>query len=145
MYSALVHYTYMPQVSKNKLSKKTEEELINNLNLVFAKINAVDEMLIFQKALMTETEKLMLAKRLAIIVLISEKLSDSEIAHILHLTRITVAKTRYFYESRGEGFKIALKKLEEQKRLEEFKRFLVSLSRYSIRAAGGRVKPTILD
>lgn len=145
LYSGLVHYTDMPQVSRNKLSKKTEDELIRNLNLVFSKIQSASEMQIFQQALFTDTEKLMLAKRLAMIVLIEDKQSDSEISHILHLTRITVAKMRYFYEARGDGFKIALKKLEEQKQLDSFKKFLISLARYTARAAGGRVKPTVFD
>jgi hypothetical protein len=55
------------------------------------------------------------------------------------MTRITVTKMRYLYQSQGEGFKIALGKLEEQKQLESFKKFLNSLARYTVRAAGGRV------
>jgi len=87
----------------------------------------------------------MLAKRLAIIVLIKEGLPESHIADILHVTRITVAKMQLFYEARGKGFDIAIKKLEDQKKLESFKKLLMSLARYSIRAARGSVKPGILD
>ena len=135
----------MPQVSRNKLSKKTEAELTKNLNLVLSKIEGSDDMVVFLQALLTNTEKLMLAKRLAIIVLLEKKLPDTQIAEILHVTRITVAKMRYYYEARGKGFKIALKKLEEQKQLDKFQNLLFSLARYSVRAAGGYVKPKMLD
>lgn len=135
----------MPHISRNKLDKKLEKELIGNLNLVLTEIKNGDEMLTFIKSLLTETEKLMLAKRLAVIILLEEGLPDSQIAQALNITRITVAKMRYYNEARGQGFKIALAQLEKQKKYNSFKKLLVSLARYSIRAAGGRVKPGILD
>lgn len=131
----------MPHVSRNKLSQRQEEELLQNFNVVFSFIQNLDEMTLYLNALLSDTEKLMLAKRLAMVILIEEGLSDSEIAQALHLTRITVAKMRYFYEARGQGFKVALKKLEEKQQLDSFKQFLISLAQYSIRASGGYVKP----
>ena len=101
----------MPQVSRNKLSPQAEKELIESLNLVFSSVSKREEMLKFLNALLTDTEKLMLAKRLAIIILIKEGLPDSSISDALHVTRITVAKMRYFYEARAkEGYDIALMK-----------------------------------
>ena len=135
----------MPHVSRHKLSKKTEEELLRNLNLVLTHIGNNDEMISFIDALFTSTEKVMLSKRLALIILIEEGLQDSQIADILHMTVNTVAKMRMLYELKGQGFKVAIRKLKEQKQLEGFKKLLISLARYSIRAAGGYVKPTILD
>lgn len=136
----------MPHISKHKLPRETEQALIKNLNLILSSIHKHEEMLLFLDALLTDTEKLMLAKRIAIIVLIAERLTDSEIANRLHVTRITVAKMRYFYEARAkDGYGIALRKIANDKQLQEFKKFLLSLARYSIRAAGGYVKPTILD
>lgn len=136
----------MPQVSKYKLSKENEKELIGSLNLVLASIKEKESMITFLDAFLTNTEKLMLAKRLAIMVLIAENIPDSQISSVLHVTRITVAKMRYFYEARGrDGYNIALKKIASDLILKSFKKFLLSLTRYSIRAAGGYVKPTILD
>lgn len=136
----------MPHVSRYKLPKKIEQELIKNLNLVLSTISKHEDMLTFLNALLTDTEKLMLAKRLAIIILISEGLPDSHIATKLNVTRMTVAKMRYFYEARGKkGYGVALSKIASDKRLQVFKTFLIKLAAYSIRAAGGYVKPTILD
>lgn len=136
----------MPHVSSRRLSKQTEEKLIQNLNSVFTHIGKDDDMLAFAGSLLSDTEKLMLAKRLAIVILLEEGLPESHIADMLHVTRITVEKMRFLYGTEKQhGFRIALKKLEEQKKLETFKKFLVSLARYSIRASSGRVNPTILD
>ena len=108
----------MPQVSRNKLLPQSEKELTESLNLVLSNISKREEMLKFLNALLTDTEKLMLAKRLAIIVLVKEGLSDTDISNSLHVTRITVTKMRYFYESRAkEGYDVALSKIENDKLL----------------------------
>ncbi len=136
----------MPQISRNKLPNNIEKQLISNFNSVMSSISQKDKMLAFLDSLLTNTERLMLAKRLAVVVLVSEGKSDTEISNSLHITRMTVAKIRYFYEARAkEGFDIALKELGSQKMKKEVGEFLASLTRYSVRAAGGYVKPGILD
>lgn len=131
----------MPHVSKIKLNKKAEEELIKNLDLVLSKIGKNEEMVPFLNSLLTETERLMIAKRLAVILLLEHGLHDVQISNMLHVTRMTISKMRLFYEGRGKDLKIGVKKLAEQKNIEDFKILLTSLARYSIRAAGGYVKP----
>jgi len=136
----------MPHVSRNKLDPQEEKELVESLNLVLSSVSGRGDMLKFLNALLTDTEKVMLAKRLGIIVLVKEGLKDSEIARALHVTDITVTKFRYFYESRAkEGYDIALSKIEKDKVLQGVKRFLLALADYSVKAAGGYVRPTILD
>ena len=136
----------MPQVSRNKLEPREEQELKEALNLVLAGISKRDEMIKFINSLLTDTEKLMLAKRLAIIVLIKEDLKDSEISKSLNVTEMTVSKFRYFYEARAkEGYDIALHKIENDRFLQGVKRVILALADYGIRAAGGYVRPTILD
>lgn len=136
----------MPQVSRNKLGQQEEAELKEALNLVLTGISKRDEMIKFLNSLLTDIEKLMLAKRLAIIVLIKKGLGDTAISNALHVTRITVLKMRYFYESRAkEGYDIALNKIENEKFLQGVKRVIIALADYSSKAAGGYVRPTILD
>lgn len=136
----------MPQVSRNKLEPREEDELKEVLNLVLASISRRDEMLKFINSLLTDTEKLMLAKRLAMIVMIKEGLGDTAISDALHVTRITVTKFRYFYEARArEGYDIAINKIENDKFLQGVKRVILALADYGVKAAGGYVRPTILD
>src|SRR3989344_7421758 len=135
----------MPHVSKRKLKEKVESELNKSFQTVIARISNMQEMNSFLTSLLSNTEKLMLAKRLAVVVLLDENIPESTIANILNVTRETVARQRYRLELKGEGYKIAIKKLAEEKTLQGLKKLLVSLAKYSISAAGGYVKPTILD
>ena len=135
----------MPHLSKRRLKFQTQQELIKSLQVVFAKISSLQETDSFLDSLLSDTEKLMLAKRLGIVVLLKEKIAESTIANILNVTRETVARQRYHMESKSEGYNLAIKKLDGEKLLQGFKKLLLSLARYSARAAGGRVKPGILD
>lgn len=135
----------MPHISKKKLTTKAEKQLIQTFKLVLVKIGKQEEMDEFVFSLLSNTEQIMLAKRLAIVVLLEEKIPESTIANILNVTRETVARQRYQKELRGVGYEIAFRKLSEEKMLGEFKKFLISLARYSVRAAGGYVKPGVLD
>lgn len=109
------------------------------------RINKHEEMENFLLSLLSDTERTMLAKRLAIIILLKENIPDTTISNILNVTRETVARQKYHFELRGQGYEIALQKLAEEKLLQDFKKLLISLAKYSIRAAGGYVKPSILD
>ena len=144
MYHKLVYDTYTPHISRNKLSKTTEIRLIDTLNLILAKVPKAEQIDQFLLALLTPTERIMLAKRIAIIIYLKEGYSDSDISITLHVTRVTVSRLRYFYEARGSGYEVAFRVLENEKIMQEVKTALIKVAGYAIRAAGGRVKPTIL-
>lgn len=133
----------MPHISRIKLNKKLEQELIETLELVLIKLTRAEEMKGFLLSLLTPTERLMLAKRLAIIILLKEKLPESHIADALHVTRGTVARMQLFLEARGQGYEVAMHVLQNEKLMQDLKEVLIKLAGYTIRAAGGRVKPGI--
>jgi len=72
VYHKLVYDTHMPHISRKKLDKTAEHKLLQTLELVLAKITRVEEVDIFFLSLLTPTERVMLAKRLAIIILLNE-------------------------------------------------------------------------
>lgn len=134
----------MPHVSRNKLTKTVENQLTTTLELVLARIAKEEEMKDFLLSLLTPTERIMLAKRLAIIILLKEGLPESHIADALHVTRITVSRMQLFLEARGKGYEIALQVLQNEKVMQDIKTLLLKLAGYAVRAAGGRVKPSII-
>lgn len=134
----------MPHVSKNKLNKNVEANLVYTLELVLAKLTKEEEIKGFLLSLLTPTERLMLAKRLTMIILLKEGLPDSHIAATLHVTRGTVSRMQLFLEARGQGYEFALKKLSDEKTMQDLKKILLKLTAYTIRAAGGYVKPSII-
>jgi Trp operon repressor len=138
IYDALV-----PHVSKNKLSKNIEENLTKTLELALARISKEEEIKGFLLSLLSPTERLMLAKRLAIIILLREDLPDYKIAQTLNVTRETVSRIKMLSEIKGDGFKTAFIKLRNEKLMQDLKSILLDLAAYSVRAAGGRVNPRI--
>lgn len=139
-YDILIYRTIMPHLSKNILSPQKEMELLKTFDIILARITKADEMKTFLLTLLTPTERLMLAKRLMIAVLLKENLNETNIAEILHVTRGTVYKSKLFLEARGEGYEVAFKVLNDVKLKEELKSVLLSFAKYSIRASSGRIK-----
>ena len=133
----MIHY--MPHVSRIKLEQKVEKDLIKTLEFVLTKLTKEEEMNGFLLSLMTPTERLMIAKRLAMTVLLKEKMPDSHISATLNVTRGTVSRMQLFLEARGQGYDYALRKLQNEKIMQEFKGVLIKLAAYTVRAAGGRI------
>lgn len=130
----------MPHVSRIRLSKRAEKELLHTLDVILTKIVKEEDIDTFLMSLLTPTERLMIAKRLAITILLKEGISDTQIAETLHVTRVTVSRLRYFYESRGVGYEIVFKILSNEKIAVEIRNTLLGLVGYSIRAVGERIK-----
>ena len=114
----------MPHVSRIQLKKTLENQLINTLDLLLTKLSKKDDVKKFLLSLLTPTERLMLAKRLTIIILLKEGLTESEIAKKIHVTRVTVSRLQLFLEARGEGYEIAMKILQNEKIMQELKMLL---------------------
>ncbi len=132
----------MPHVSRIDIDKKLETELFESLETALGKLSKA-ETKEFLLSFLSPTEKLMLAKRFAIIILLKENVSSTTIANTLHVTLETVARTRLKSQLTGNGYEIALKKLENEKFIKDFKDSLLKIAGYSIRAASGHVKLTI--
>lgn len=83
----------MPHVSRKKIPTETQEILNKLLTDVFTLIpeNKVNHIL---HSLLSKTEKTMLAKRLATILLINEKYTQEQIAQITKTTRETVSRIK---------------------------------------------------
>lgn len=81
----------MPHVSKQKVDAKTKQELDTQLVSLLADTSAATRKRVFQE-LLTETEKIMLAKRLAAIYLIGNNVSTHKIADTLRMSPSTVAR-----------------------------------------------------
>ena len=134
----------MPHLSKHKLDYKSELEIKKTLELVFSNVKGKENVHSLFSSLLTTTERLMIAKRLSAVILLKEGVSESQVASSLHITRATVDKLNLIHQTNGQGYEIAVEILRKEKAYEEVKKALLSLVKYSIRASGGYVKPTIV-
>lgn len=128
----------MPHVSKKQIPYKTLQQILNSLVYVFKDTKETKQMSQFLDAFLSKTEKIMLAKRLAIVFLLSEGVEETKIADTLAVTQPTVSRIKLWYETKGSGYKVAINKIKKQKLLEELKSLGLEVARQAIRAAGGR-------
>jgi uncharacterized protein YerC len=100
----------MTNVSKHPLTTTQEAELFSQLGVLFSKRNPQQAQELFDD-LLSQTEKIMLAKRLAILVMLYKKQSLYFIAQTLHVSSATVARLQECLEH--DQFDHILKTLEK--------------------------------
>ena len=130
----------MPHVSKKSLSESALNKIQNLFLEELVRITDKGEMGEFLGKLLTDSEKIMLPKRLAAFVMIDKEVPDLRISSALNLTTETVMRYRLIYSVAKERKEpigkivhyIGLK--SEMKRL--LKELLVG---YLIPAMGGRI------
>ena len=88
----------MPHISSKKLDDKYFEKIYNQLISVFDTAGTARKSDIFLRELLTDTEKVMFAKRLAVICMLYEGVSDAYIAEVLLLSPTTINKISLKYE-----------------------------------------------
>lgn len=88
----------MPHISSKKLKKETLNKLYNEFGKAFEKSAKKSETKFFLGDLLTKTEKIMLAKRFAIIYLLSQSVPISYIAESLGMSYSTVFRMSLKYD-----------------------------------------------
>ena len=110
----------MVQVSRNPLSKETNLEIQAALWWLLAKLNQDSDIRNFLNCLLTKTEKIMLAKRLAIAFLISRGYNYRNIGDVLKVSTATVCKIKEIMDKSENNYEIFIKRLEKREELKKF-------------------------
>ncbi len=87
----------MPHVSKKFIQREVYRKINSGLIFYLSKLSDGDSKLVANH-LLTKTEKLMLAKRMAIICLLADKTPQNEIFHVLKVSPSTVARINNYLE-----------------------------------------------
>jgi uncharacterized protein YerC len=110
----------MPQISRRKLDKK----ILRRIGEIFldsiAGLQNRQEAAAFLNDLLTPTEKLMIAKRLAIAVLLARGYEDDSIKDILKVTQNTVTAVKKNLVFSSEEYRKAIKKIVGRKKIKNF-------------------------
>lgn len=85
----------MPHLSRRKLDPKVEKELNTLLEYTLGHLKPKEAQKLLE-SLLSRTEKLMLAKRVAAVVLLDEGLPESQIAETIKLTPDTISQQTGF-------------------------------------------------
>jgi len=101
----------MAQISRRKLNVEVEKRIFEVFWTAFEKVERGAKLQSFVSDLLTDTEKVVLAKRLAIALMLSKGYSYAEIGEFLKVTPPTIARVRSWMSSRGGGLKHALEQV----------------------------------
>lgn len=115
----------MAQVSKYPISKYVYEKIFKIFTKTLVKLKSEKEAEKLIEDLLTPTERVMLAKRLAIAFLLEKDYEYREITKILRVSMPTIASVNLIRKYGGQGYKKAISKLLRE---EEIKKFLIEVA-----------------
>ncbi|MFH0863821.1 MAG: Trp family transcriptional regulator [Candidatus Gottesmanbacteria bacterium] len=95
----------MPQVSKYPIAQAVYEQIFELLHRVFSESTSKEDASNLLEDLLTPTERIVLAKRLAIALLLSKGYSYSNIGKILRVSKPTIAAVNLSLKYEGKGYK----------------------------------------
>lgn len=107
----------MPQISKVPIKKSIETKIRRAFSQSLANISSESEMEKYIFDLFTPTERVMLAKRLAIAALLVKGVTYLEISQKLKVSTSTVARVNLWLKHSGSGYKTAVEKIGDWKPL----------------------------
>lgn len=110
----------MTMVSKYPLDKDVEKRIYEIFLKTFADLRDPSGLNEFLEDFLTPTEKIMLAKRLSIVVLLGKEYDYRTICRILRVSLNTVADVALLMKHRGPGYKRVVEKILQDEKMEKF-------------------------
>ncbi len=110
----------MPQVSRYPISQSIYEKIFELLTRILTESHGEEEAKQLMDDLLTPTEKIMLAKRLATSILLLKGYSYGEIMKILRVSKDTVAVASLHLKYGGEGYKRFGEKIIREEKMKNF-------------------------
>ena len=125
----------MSQVSKRILKADVTERLFQNFWEMFANIKQTRQIQLFLEDFLSPTEKIMLAKRMAIAILFSKGYDHRTISSMLKVSTTTVNNIARFLNAKTPGYQLLIKKYSQKQSIKEF---IQELERYFYRLQPGQ-------
>jgi uncharacterized protein YerC len=129
----------MPHVSKRLIDSKIKKDTLDSFTFLVKDLNNVPDTDKFLSSVLSETERLMIAKRITAAFLLRHNIESLKIQNLLKLTPATVFRLKLWIQTHQEGFDVIFNKLEKQRRNGLTKDILYKILDYAIKAGSGRV------
>src|SRR3990167_1298273 len=129
MYDRSFDY-YMARISRIPLEGDVYRQVLDTFDLVLGKLKK-EEVRYFLLSLLGKNERIMLSKRFAAVLLLSQGVSISEISRKLNLTKQTVIRLSLTKQVKTQGFDLAIKKVNRDKMAREINSILLGLVKES--------------
>jgi len=109
----------MSQVSKYPISRDVYETISEALSKTIINLRTKSQVIQFFEEFLSPTERIMLAKRLAIGLLLAKEYSYREIRKILRVSTTTIGDAALLYKY-GNSYREVILKLLKDEKMEEF-------------------------
>lgn len=110
----------MAQVSKRPIHKDVEKRMFEIFERTISTLHASEDIKDFLHDFLSPVEKIMLAKRLSIAILLAKGYSYPSISNILRVTPGTIATVSVSLKYAGRGYKKMVVKILEDEKVDAF-------------------------
>ena len=110
----------MPQVSKYPMDRELEKRMFDIFYQTIADLKSKGQVQDFLSDLLSQTEHVMLSKRLAIAVLLIKGNTYEMIRDTLKVSTSTIVTIKYWLDDEGKGYRKAIEKILKKESIEEF-------------------------
>ena len=129
----------MPQISKRILKPEVKKDLLDSLSYTIKELKTKKDVDSFLSSALTDTERIMVAKRVLTAFLLRNNVEEKKIGDTLKLTSATITRLKMWISLRRDGFDLLFNKLEKRSRENIAKQIFYKVLNYSIKAAFGRI------
>ena len=117
----------MPQVSKNPLDNKTKQQIFDNFYNLIARLMHKEHITVILDSLFSKTEKMMVAKRIAAVILLDHGWSTRHICLTLKMSSATVAKFKNELDKGNIGLEDIARMFREDKKVNKIVEHLANI------------------
>ena len=110
----------MTQLSKRFLQKEVEERILDLFWTSLSSASSKEQIALFLDDLLTPTEKIMLAKRLAVAFMLMKNYDYETINERLKVSDPTIWNVRTSLSYKGKGYKMIIEKIMSKEKWEKF-------------------------
>lgn len=110
----------MTQVSKYPISKAVEQRIFEMFFKTIVNLKNSEDVASFLEEFLTPTEKMMLAKRLAIAVMLSKGYDYHAIRQTLRVSSPTIAGANLWLKYKGKGYQKVINWILTEEKIDEF-------------------------
>lgn len=133
----------MPHLSKRRVEPEVKKYVLDSFSLLVKNLSTKQEVDEFLSSIISETERLMIAKRIAAAFLLSRGVEEEKISNLIKVTPATVSRLKLWIKTRQHGFDTLFKKLEKERRMTIAKDIFYKLLGYALKASAG-IPPKII-
>jgi uncharacterized protein YerC len=116
----MYYYSGMTQISRMPIHKSVEKRMFEIFTTTISNLKKPEDIEEFLHDFLSPVEKIMLAKRLAIAILLAKNYSYPSIQQILRVTPTTIATVSLSLKYSGKGYKKMVEKILSDEKRDNF-------------------------